>query len=288
MKIGLQIPDFTTPAGPARLGADLATVARTADDAGFEFLAVMDHFFQIGAIGPPEREMREAYTPLGYLAGCTSRAKLLTLVTGAVYRRPGMLAKIVTTLDVLSRGRAMLGIGAAWYDREHAGLGVPFPSTSERFERLAEALEVVELMWAGEGGSSFIPTTPKPSIAASPACCRTSRPQASRSTISTPIRAASKTSSWAFFRGGDEPLRHPRHLSLRDGSYRTHAPSSTPSHGCIRKSATAPGRRSVRRRRSQCRVQGQCWMWMAPASRIRGNDRRRPDHDCRPMWRLPS
>ena len=92
MKIGLQIPDFTTPAGPARLGADLAAVARTADDAGFEFIAVMDHFFQIGAIGPPEREMLESYTTLGYLAGCTSRAKLLTLVTGAVYRSPGMLA----------------------------------------------------------------------------------------------------------------------------------------------------------------------------------------------------
>ena len=150
MKIGLQIPDFTTPAGPDRLGADLATVARTADDAGFEFIAVMDHFFQIGAIGPPEREMLEAYTTLGYLAGCTSRAKLLTLVTGAVYRSPGMLAKIVTTLDVLSGGRAWLGIGAAWNEEESRGLGIPFPPVAERFERMEETLQICLQMWSGD------------------------------------------------------------------------------------------------------------------------------------------
>ncbi len=150
MKIGLQIPDFTTPGGPARLGADLATVARTADDAGFEFVAVMDHFFQIGAIGPPEREMLEAYTTLGYLAGCTSRAKLLTVVTGAVYRQPGMLAKIVTTLDVLSGGRAWLGIGAAWNEEESRGLGIPFPPVAERFERLEETLQICLQMWRGD------------------------------------------------------------------------------------------------------------------------------------------
>jgi F420-dependent oxidoreductase-like protein len=150
VKIGLQIPDFTTPAGPDRLGADLATVARTADDAGFEFIAVMDHFFQIGAIGPPEREMLEAYTTLGYLAGCTSRAKLLTLVTGAVYRSPGMLAKIVTTLDVLSGGRAWLGIGAAWNEEESRGLGIPFPPVAERFERMEETLQICLQMWSGD------------------------------------------------------------------------------------------------------------------------------------------
>jgi F420-dependent oxidoreductase-like protein len=150
VKIGLQIPDFTTPAGPGRLGADLATVARTADDAGFDFVAVMDHFFQIGAIGPPEREMLEAYTTLGYLAGCTSRAKLLTLVTGAVYRSPGMLAKIVTTLDVLSGGRAWLGIGAAWNEEESNGLGIPFPPVAERFERMEETLQICLQMWSGD------------------------------------------------------------------------------------------------------------------------------------------
>ena len=150
MKIGLQIADFTWPGGPPRLGADLAAVARTADDAGFEFLAVMDHFFQIGVIGPPEREMLEAYTTLGYFAGCTSRIKLLTLVTGTVYRHPGILAKIVTTLDVLSAGRAWLGIGAAWNEEESRGLGIPFPPVVERFERLEETLQICLQMWRGD------------------------------------------------------------------------------------------------------------------------------------------
>jgi F420-dependent oxidoreductase-like protein len=150
VRIGLQIPDFTTPNGPARLGADLATVARTADEAGFEFVALMDHFFQIGVIGPPEREMLEAYTTLGYLAACTSRAKLVTLVTGAVYRHPGILAKIVTTLDVLSGGRAWLGIGAAWNEEESRALGIPFPPVAERFERLEETLRICLRMWSGD------------------------------------------------------------------------------------------------------------------------------------------
>src|SRR6266568_680514 len=150
MQVGLQIPDFTWPAGPSRLGADLAAVARTADDAGFEFISVMDHFFQIGAVGPPEREMLEAYTTLGYLAACTSRAKLVTLVTGAVYRHPGILAKIVTTLDVLSGGRAWLGIGAAWNEEESRGLGIPFPPVAERFERLEETLQICLQMLRGD------------------------------------------------------------------------------------------------------------------------------------------
>jgi F420-dependent oxidoreductase-like protein len=150
VQIGLQIPDFTTPDGPARLGADLGTVARTADEAGFDFIAVMDHFFQIRAIGAPERAMLEAYTTLGYLAACTSRAKLLTLVTGAVYRYPGILAKTVTTLDVLSGGRAWLGIGAAWNEDESRGLGIPFPPVAERFERLEEILQICLQMWRGD------------------------------------------------------------------------------------------------------------------------------------------
>jgi F420-dependent oxidoreductase-like protein len=150
MKIGLQIPDFSTPRGPERLGAELATVARTADDAGFEYIAVMDHFFQIPAVGPADREMLEAYTTLGYLAACTSRAALLTVITGTVYREPGILAKIVTTLDVLSKGRAWLGIGAAWNEQESRGLGVPFPPVAERFERLEETLQICLQMWHGD------------------------------------------------------------------------------------------------------------------------------------------
>src|SRR5258707_2350332 len=150
MKIGLQIPDFSTPRGPERLGAELATVARTADDAGFEYIAVMDHFFQIPAVGPAEHEMLEAYTTLGYLAACTSQARLVTLVTGAVYRHPGILAKIVTTLDVLSGGRAWLGIGAAWNEEESRGLRIPFPPVAERFERLEETLQICLQMWRGD------------------------------------------------------------------------------------------------------------------------------------------
>jgi alkanesulfonate monooxygenase SsuD/methylene tetrahydromethanopterin reductase-like flavin-dependent oxidoreductase (luciferase family) len=102
MKIGLQISDFGFPDGPSRLGGQLAAVARTAEVAGFDSISVMDHFFQIGYVGPPEREMLEAYTTLGYMAGVTSRVKLITMVTGAVYRHPGVLAKIISTLDVLS------------------------------------------------------------------------------------------------------------------------------------------------------------------------------------------
>jgi F420-dependent oxidoreductase-like protein len=150
MKIGLQIPDFSTPRGPERLGAELATVARVADDAGFEYIAVMDHFFQIPVVGPAEREMLEGYTTLGYLAACTSRATLVTLVTGTIYREPGLLAKIVTTLDVLSGGRAWLGIGAAWNEQESRGLGFAFPPVAERFERLEETLQICLQMWRGD------------------------------------------------------------------------------------------------------------------------------------------
>jgi F420-dependent oxidoreductase-like protein len=150
VQIGLQVPDFTWPGGPARLGADLAAVARAADEAGFEYISVMDHFFQIAAVGAPEQEMLEAYTTLGYLAACTSRARLLTLVTGVVYRHPGILAKIITTLDVLSGGRAWLGIGAAWNEQETLGLGIPFPPVAERFERLEETLQICLQMWRGD------------------------------------------------------------------------------------------------------------------------------------------
>jgi F420-dependent oxidoreductase-like protein len=150
VRIGLQVPDFTHEVSAAGLGADLATVARAAEDAGFDSIAVMDHFFQIGVVGPPELDMLEAYTTLGYLAACTSRVRLLTLVTGAVYRHPGVLAKIVTTLDVLSAGRAWLGIGAAWNEEESRGLGIPFPPVAERFERLEETLQICLQMWAGD------------------------------------------------------------------------------------------------------------------------------------------
>jgi F420-dependent oxidoreductase-like protein len=152
MKLGLHVSDFTWPGGPARLGADLGTIAQAAEAAGFDRLSVMDHFFQIQMIGPPEREMLESYTTLGYVAAKTARIKLLAVVTGVIYRQPGLLAKAVSTLDVLSGGRAMLGIGAAWNEEEARGLGFPFPPLAERFERLEEALQIILQMWSDDDG----------------------------------------------------------------------------------------------------------------------------------------
>ncbi len=150
MKIGLQIPDFSWDGGPASLGGRLADIARAADDGGFASLWVMDHFFQLEFVGSAEKDMLEGYSTLGFLAGVTRRVKLGTLVTGVTYRHPGLLVKTATTLDVLSGGRAYLGIGAAWYEREHLGLGVPFPPLAERFERLEEALRIAKQMWSGD------------------------------------------------------------------------------------------------------------------------------------------
>jgi F420-dependent oxidoreductase-like protein len=150
VKLGLHISDFTWPEGAPRLGPVLADIAAAADGAGFDRISVMDHLWQISMIGPPEHEMLEAYTALGFLAAHTRHAKLLTLVTGVVYRDPGLLAKAVTTLDVLSGGRAMLGIGAAWNEEESRGLGLLFPPTAERFERLEEALRICRQMFAGD------------------------------------------------------------------------------------------------------------------------------------------
>ena len=150
MRIGLQVPRFTWPDAPTLIGPKLAEIGRTADEAGFASLWVMDHFFQIGTVGEVEEPMLEGYSALNFLAGITDRVKLGTLVTGVHYRYPGILLKTVTTLDVLSGGRAYLGIGAGWNERESRGLGVPFPPTAERFERLEEALRIAHQMWSGE------------------------------------------------------------------------------------------------------------------------------------------
>jgi F420-dependent oxidoreductase-like protein len=148
MDVGLHLSNFTWPAGPSRLAADLGRTAKLAEDVGFSKLSVMDHLFQIQVVGPAEHEMLEAYTTLGFLAGKTERIELLAWVTAAGYREPGLLAKAVTTLDVLSEGRAWLGIGAGWNAEECVGLGLPFPSTAERFERLEEALQICLQMWS--------------------------------------------------------------------------------------------------------------------------------------------
>ena len=150
MKIGLQIPFFTWPGGAKEIGPTLRKIARTADQGGFDLIGVMDHFFQIQSIGPPEQDMLEAYTTLGYLAANTSLARLVTIVTGAVYRYPGVIAKIVTTLDVLSGGRGMLGIGAGWNEYEAKSLGIPFQPVAERFEWLEDTLRLCLQVWKGD------------------------------------------------------------------------------------------------------------------------------------------
>lgn len=152
MHIGLQIPNFSWPGGAAALGNKLAQIARTADEAGFASLWVMDHFFQIDIVGPPETDMLEGYSTLAYVAALTTKLRLGTMVTGVTYRHPGILAKTAATLDVLSGGRAYLGIGAAWYEREHRGLGVPFPPLTERFARLEETLQIARQMWSPDNG----------------------------------------------------------------------------------------------------------------------------------------
>jgi len=149
LELGLHIANFTWNGGAAELAPTLRRVAQGAEDAGIARLTVMDHLWQISGIGPPEDEMLEAYTTLGYLAAVTRRVKLHVLVTAVVYRDPGLLAKCVTTLDVLSGGRAGLGIGAAWNAEEARGLGLLFPSTRERFERLEETVRICEQMWSG-------------------------------------------------------------------------------------------------------------------------------------------
>jgi F420-dependent oxidoreductase-like protein len=153
VRIGIHYANFSHPDWRARLTDRLTETARVADQGGASWFTVMDHWFQMENLGGPPEPMLEGYTTLGYLAGQTREVRLSLLVTGATYRHPGLLVKTVTTLDVLSRGRAMLGIGAAWYDREHAGLGVPFPPTAERFERLEETLQVVGRMWSDDDGA---------------------------------------------------------------------------------------------------------------------------------------
>ncbi|KGN39203.1 LLM class F420-dependent oxidoreductase [Knoellia subterranea] len=150
MRCGLQISKFTWPGGASAIGPTFKRAAQDAEAAGLSSLWVMDHFFQIHQHGPPEMDMLEGYTALAFAAAATERIELGTLATGVTYRHPGLLAKTVTTLDVLSGGRAWLGIGAAWNEEEHLGLGVPFPPLKERFERLEESLHICRQMFDGD------------------------------------------------------------------------------------------------------------------------------------------
>jgi F420-dependent oxidoreductase-like protein len=152
MRLGVHVVGFGVPGGPPALAGTLAAVGRACDESGVETLSLMDHHFQLEFLGAATEPMLEGYTTLGFLAAHTSTVTLQLLMTGVTYRHPGILAKTVATLDVLSGGRAALGIGAAWYEREHRGLGVPFPPLAERFERLDETLQVVRQMWSDDNG----------------------------------------------------------------------------------------------------------------------------------------
>jgi F420-dependent oxidoreductase-like protein len=152
MRLGLHYWTYSTPPDPAEIAPTLAETARIAEQAGVSTFTVMDHYFQMEHAGSAAEPMLEAYTTLGHVAALTERMTLGVLVTGVMYRHPGLLAKIVTTLDVLSRGRARLGVGASWYEREQRGLGVPVVPVAERFERLEETLQICLQMWSDDNG----------------------------------------------------------------------------------------------------------------------------------------
>ncbi len=153
MELDLHVWRFDWAGTPDRIGPGVKDLAQRAEGIGVRTLSFMDHYFQMDRMAPADDPMLEGYTALGFVAGCTERLRLRLLVSGVTYRHPGLLAKTVTTLDVVSGGRAELGIGAAWYDREHRGLGVPFPPTAERFERLEEAIQICLQMWSNDDGA---------------------------------------------------------------------------------------------------------------------------------------
>ena len=191
MRFGLQIPNFTPGESPGALFDDVVAMATAAEETGFDSVWVMDHFYQLPPMGGPSQPMLDSYTLLGALAARTSRVRLGTMVTGVTYRNPAHLAKIVTTLDVISAGRAILGIGAAWYDVEHEGLGFDFPPAGERLDRLEEALQICRAMFTEEAPSFEGATTGSTRRAT---CRRRSSPAGRRS--SSAAAARSGRSAW--------------------------------------------------------------------------------------------
>jgi F420-dependent oxidoreductase-like protein len=152
VQLDVHVPRFTWPGGPEAIGPTFGQLAQTAEAVGVRTLSVMDHWFQMEFLWPAEEPMLEGYTTLSFAAAKTERLRFRMLVGGVTYRHPGLLAKTVTTLDVLSGGRAELGLGAAWYEREHRGLGVPFPPLRERYERLEETIQICFQMWSDDDG----------------------------------------------------------------------------------------------------------------------------------------
>jgi len=150
MKVGLHVPVFAWEGGAEAMADHLASIAEAAEAAGFDQITVMDHYFALGPGEAYRGPMLEAYTALGFIAARTSKMRLGSLVTGVMYRYPGILIKQMTTLNVLSKGRAFLGIGAAWHEHEHHAFGVPFPELKERFERLEETLQIAHQAWSGD------------------------------------------------------------------------------------------------------------------------------------------
>ena len=266
MKLGLHISDFTWEGGAPELRFKLGDIAKRADDGGVDRISVMDHVWQIGHIGPPEHEMLEAYTALGLLAAKTERVKLLTMVTAVVYREPGLLAKAMTTLDVLSGGRAILGIGAAWNAEESAGLGLLFPPIAERFERLEEAILICRQMWSGDEGRlrrQVLPAGPHPQLAA----------VAVPAAPADPDRRLGREED---AEAGGPLRRRVQHLRLRrprGGPQARGAPRSTAS---TRAATTTRSRRPPRRAstsastaRTSTRRSSRCTRWPRPASASR-------------------
>ena len=250
MRVGVHLYRFDS-VEPTALRQELADAARAAEDAGVAWVSVMDHYFQMVAAGfPADDPMLEAYTTLGYLAGVTSEVQLGVLVTGVTYRHPGLLAKIHATLDVLSGGRATLGIGAAWYEEEHRAMGVPYPPLSERFERLEETLQICRQMWDptndGPYDGQALPAGADPVLAAAADPARDPRRRLRRAQDPAPRRAVRRRvqpvhvharRGRAQARGPARPLRGPRPRPRRDPR----------DHAVPRRAAARRGRRRVRR-----------------------------------------
>ena len=263
LDFGLQIPSFAFPGAPASTGTTLAEVAAAAEDAGFDSLWVMDHLLQIPFIGREWLDMMESYTTLGFLAASTSRIRLGTMVTGITYRNPAHLGKIVATLDVLSGGRAMCGLGAAWFEREHAAVRLVVPAAEDRYEMLEDALQLLPLLW-GTGSPSFEGRTiPVPEAIVLPAAVAGPRPDPGRRAGGAahaaprgpvcgrvqPVRERGRRAPQArgpapaLQRRGPRPRRHPRHPPRRGACHRR------------RRTARGSGRRDRRgARRSAARL----------------------------------
>jgi len=200
MQLDLHVSRFDWAGGPSGISEGVAGLAARAEAVGIRTLSFMDHYFQMESRSPAEDPMLEAYTALGYVAGLTQSLRLRVLVTGVTYRHPGLLAKIVTTLDVLSGGRAELGLGAAWYEREHRGLGVPFPPVAERFERLEEALQICLQMWSPDNGPYQGKHYQLAETLCSPMPVSTPRPRGDQGRIPSPSAWAAGTTSCSTWR----------------------------------------------------------------------------------------